>query len=133
MNLISRSTLQKARHASHVGATAALAAMLVAGTAYAVVNAQAQTETVNEAESSQPVGDTWITTKVKSKLLAHSETEGTEIDVDTLNGVVHLSGALGSQAEIDKAVEIARSTEGVVDVDASGLTVSIADTEHPGE
>ncbi|QDH71854.1 BON domain-containing protein [Lysobacter alkalisoli] len=107
--------------------------MLVAGTAYAVVNAQAQTETVNEAESSQPVGDTWITTKVKSKLLAHSETEGTEIDVDTLNGVVHLSGALGSQAEIDKAVEIARSTEGVVDVDASGLTVSIADTEHPGE
>jgi hyperosmotically inducible protein len=129
MNMTSTNMLQKVRHATHLGATAALAVMLVTGIAYAVANPQEQTETVNEAESSQPVGDSWITTKVKSQLIAHDETEGSEIDVDTLEGVVHLSGALGSQTEIDKAVEIARSTEGVVDVDASGLTVSDADTE----
>jgi hyperosmotically inducible protein len=128
-SITSKSMLQKVRHVTHLGATAALAVMLVTGIAYAVANPQEQTETVNEAESSQPVGDSWITTKVKSKLLAHDETEGSEIDVDTLEGVVHLSGALGSQAEIDKAVEIARSTEGVIDVDANGLTVSTTDRE----
>ncbi|MCF7221908.1 BON domain-containing protein [Marilutibacter chinensis] len=117
-----------------LGARSALAAMLLAATAYAIANAPAQagepeeTQTVNEAESTQPVEDTWITTKVKSQLLAEGEVEGSEIDVDTLEGVVHLSGTLGSQAEIDKAVAIARATEGVTEVDASGLTVSTTDT-----
>ncbi|MBB1088456.1 BON domain-containing protein [Lysobacter sp. SG-8] len=113
---------------SHLTSTALMAAMLAAGTGYAIANPAGQqtepAETVNDAESSQPMGDTWITTKVKSQLLADDLTKGTEIDVDTLNGVVHMSGALGSQAEIDKAVEIARSTEGVTDVDTSDLTIS---------
>ena len=115
---------------SQLGARAALAALLMTGTAYAVASApmQAETreETVNEAESTQPVGDSWITTKVKAQLLAADNVEGSEVDVDTLEGVVHLSGALASQAEIDAAVSIARNTEGVHDVDASGLTVSSA-------
>jgi hyperosmotically inducible protein len=126
MNMISKRMLHKTQHAAHLGATATLAVMLVGGTAYAIANPLAQTETVDEAESTQPIDDTWITTKVKGKLLANRQVEGSEVDVDTLDGVVHLSGALGSQAEIDKVVEIARSTEGVVDVDASGLTVSVA-------
>lgn len=119
---------------SQLGVRTALAAALMAGTAYAVANAQMQTdepeETVNEAESSQPAGDTWITTKVKSQLLADDLVEGSEVDVDTLEGVVYLSGTLESQAAIDQAVEIARSTEGVEDVDDSGLTVSTVDDDE---
>src|SRR5690606_25957226 len=42
--------------------------------------------------SDQPVDDTWITTKVKSSLLAESEVSGLDINVDTLNGVVTLRG-----------------------------------------
>ncbi len=121
------------KRVSNIGASTLMGAMLLVGTGYAVANPLGQqtepAETVNDAESTQPMGDTWITTKVKSQLLADDLTKGTEIDVDTLNGVVHMSGALGSQAEIDKAVEIARSTEGVTDIDTSDLTVSNADSK----
>ena len=114
---------------SNIGATALMGAMLLAGTGYAVAQQAEPEETVNDAESTQPMGDTWITAKVKSQLLVDDLTKGTEIDVDTLQGVVHLSGALGSQAEIDKAIAIARGTEGVTDVDTSDLTLSSADTK----
>ncbi|AWV08096.1 BON domain-containing protein [Marilutibacter maris] len=129
-NLVSVRDQTRFGRLSQLGARAALAALLMTGTAYAVASAPMQAgargETVNEAESTQPVGDSWITTKVKAQLLADDDVEGSEIDVDTLEGVVHLSGALASQAEIDEAVSIARNTEGVVDVDASGLSVSSA-------
>ncbi len=116
---------------STFGASALMGGLLLVGTGYAVAGPQQAEpeETVNEAESTQPIGDTWITTKVKSQLLADDLTKGTEIDVDTLEGVVHMSGALGSQAEIDKAIAIARSTEGVTDVDTSDLTLSSANTK----
>ncbi|WP_244243962.1 BON domain-containing protein [Marilutibacter alkalisoli] len=78
--------------------------------------------TENTAESSQPVRDAWITTKVKTELLANDETTGTGINVETVNGVVHLSGEVPSQAEFDRADEIARGIEGVLGVDTSGLT-----------
>lgn len=73
--------------------------------------------------SDQPVDDTWITTKVKSSLLAESDVSGLDINVDTLNGVVTLRGQVDSQAQIDTATRIARDIEGVTDVQTSGLTV----------
>lgn len=79
--------------------------------------------------SDQPVDDTWITTKVKSSLLAESEVSGLDINVDTLNGVVTLRGQVENQAQIDAATRIARGIEGVSNVDASGLTVGAAANE----
>ncbi len=76
--------------------------------------------------SDQPVDDTWITTKVKSSLLAESEVSGLDINVDTLNGVVTLRGQVENQAQVDAATRIAREIEGVTNVDASGLTVGAA-------
>ena len=45
--------------------------------------------------------DTWITTKVKSKLLASSDTPGTRVKVVTENSVVYLMGLL-TKEEADR-------------------------------
>lgn len=75
----------------------------------------------NSHESEQPVGDTWITTKVKSELLADSAVKGTDINVSTTNGVVTLAGVLDNQTAIDKAITIAKNVKGVTDVDTRAL------------
>lgn len=77
-------------------------------------------------DSAQPVDDTWITTKVKSSLLADTDVAGLQINVDTLNGVVTLAGEVEQQAQIDKAISIARGIKGVTDVQSTGLVVGPA-------
>ncbi len=76
-----------------------------------------------EKQSDQPVGDTWITTKVKAQLLADEHVSGLEIGVETVNGVVKLTGDVATQAEADRAKAVAEGTEGVANVDASGINV----------
>lgn len=56
--------------------------------------------------------DAWITTKVKSKMLAVSDVEGHRIKVITENGVVYLMG-LVTREEADRAANLARKTAGV--------------------
>lgn len=76
------------------------------------------------ADSQQPVTDTWITTKVKTELATTKNVSGTDISVDTVNGVVHLTGNLASDMERNKAVAAARRVKGVKSVDAGGLKAS---------
>ena len=78
---------------------------------------------VTERESSQPVDDTWITTKVKADLLTTRDVSGLEINVETVDGVVTLRGDLATQDEVDRAVRVAEGIKGVKRVDASGLKV----------
>jgi hyperosmotically inducible protein len=60
------------------------------------------------------IKDSAITTKVKTKLAADSPSSMATIHVDTdKDGVVWMSGTAKTQAEIDKAVSIAKGTEGV--------------------
>ncbi len=63
------------------------------------------------------VDDTVITTKVKAALMEDSDVKGVDIHVETSKGDVTLSGTVASQAQIDKAVGIARGIEGVKNVD----------------
>lgn len=84
---------------------------------------------VFDHDSDQPINDTWITTKVKSSLLADSDVAGMDVEVETINGVVHLSGYVDSQQQIDKAVRIARDIKGVSNVEASGLRLKTSDTD----
>ena len=65
------------------------------------------------------VDDSWITSKVKSEMIADKEVSGTKIHVDTTKGVVKLSGTAATPQEADKAVAIARSVKGVTDVENS--------------
>lgn len=74
--------------------------------------------------SERVASDSWITTKVKSSLLSDRVTKGMNIGVKTMNGTVALMGSVASQAEYDRAIQIARDIEGVTSVDASGLQVT---------
>ena len=104
-------------------AAAALALLFAGGTALAGVD-DPKTKAGHEAgESDQPVNDTWITTKVKTSLLADEDVAGLQIDVETVNGVVTLRGDVASQAQIDEAKRIAAGIEGVTEVDTKGLSV----------
>jgi osmotically-inducible protein OsmY len=59
--------------------------------------------------------DSWITTRVKSLLIADKEVSALDIKVITESGEVFLMG-LVSSSEADKAVEIARHVNGVARV-----------------
>jgi hyperosmotically inducible protein len=65
----------------------------------------------------QTVSDATINTKVKAALLQAPDVKGTDINVDTVNGTVTLKGSVGSQAQIDRAVTIAKAVEGVKQVE----------------
>ena len=62
------------------------------------------------------VDDTWITTKVKSELIADSDTKAGNINVETSNGKVTLTGTAENWQESDKAAQIARNIKGVTAV-----------------
>lgn len=57
--------------------------------------------------------DAWITTKVKSALLADQATSGLDVKVETQDGVVQLSGFVGSETEKQRAETVAQGIEGV--------------------
>jgi hyperosmotically inducible protein len=79
--------------------------------------AVAQDSDTDRAHAKSFVKDSVITSKIKSKLAAEHLTSLGRIHVDTdKDGVVWLSGSARTQSAIDKAVEIARGTEGVREV-----------------
>jgi osmotically-inducible protein OsmY len=62
------------------------------------------------------IDDTVITTKVKVAVFNEPSLKSAEINVETFKGVVQLSGFVSSRADINKAVEVARSVQGVKSV-----------------
>ena len=59
--------------------------------------------------------DTWITAKIKAKLIAMNDIDPNLIKVVTENGTVYLMGILPPE-QADIAVDLARTTEGVQNV-----------------
>ncbi len=66
--------------------------------------------------------DASITAAVKMKFANDETVHANNIDVDTSNGVVTLTGVVASQDEAKRAVQLAWTAEGVKDV-RSNLTV----------
>ena len=64
-------------------------------------------------KSGEALSDAAITSEVKTKFLAEPGVSGLNINVDTNNGVVTLSGNVKNKAEADKAMTIARDSKGV--------------------
>jgi hyperosmotically inducible periplasmic protein len=60
--------------------------------------------------------DAGITTAVKGKLAVDDEVKAYQIDVDTRNKIVTLSGSVNSAVAKTRAVELARATDGVTNV-----------------
>lgn len=75
-------------------------------------------------QAGQSIDDAWITTKVKSALLADPQTQGLKIDVDTEQGVVMLSGEIDGPGEQEQAVQVASGIKGVQAVDDTHLVVA---------
>ena len=57
--------------------------------------------------------DSVITAKVKTAVLNEPTLKATQIKVETIKGIVQLSGVVDNQRDIDKAVEVARGISGV--------------------
>jgi predicted small secreted protein len=67
-------------------------------------------------ETAIAVDDAAITTKVKSAVLAEPGLKSLQINVDTKDAVVTLSGTVDTPALKDRAVQIAQSVQGVKSV-----------------
>ena len=74
-------------------------------------------------DTKEALSDGWITTKVKSSLMLTRDVEGSEISVTTDNGIVKLSGNVGSNAGKQRAVEVAQNVRGVKKVDSSAIKI----------
>ena len=69
-----------------------------------------------QSSTGEYLDDSMITSKVKAKLLEDKEVSGLAVNVETFKGVVQLSGFVKSDAERQKAVQLARSVGGVKDI-----------------
>jgi hyperosmotically inducible periplasmic protein len=96
----------------------------VIGTVLAPAAAYAADSDRDRSKPATFVKDSVITTKIKTKLAAEHLGSAKHIKVDTdMNGVVWMTGTANSQDEVDKAIAIARDTEGVKSVNSDHLKV----------
>jgi len=112
------------RHAISLGTTLFVAALFLSvdmAQAASDDAAIAPSNAVSKAE--RAVSDSWITTKVKSEILANSVSKAFKVGVKTKRGVVSLKGTLPSQDAIDLVKMIAEKVKGVKSVDVSGLVI----------
>ena len=72
--------------------------------------------TSKQESTGEYIDDSVITTKVKTLLAADDFLKSFQISVETYKGAVQLSGFVGSQSAVDKAVQITRSVSGVKSV-----------------
>jgi hyperosmotically inducible periplasmic protein len=75
---------------------------------------EAQTKASEAASrTGEVLTDAAVTSAVKAKLLADSAVSGLKIDVDTKDGVVTLNGTAATNGEADRAIAVARESDGV--------------------
>lgn len=75
------------------------------------------------SKTERAVTDSWITTKVKSEILANSVSKAFKVGVTTKQGTVALDGKLPNQDAIDLVKMIAEKVKGVKGVDTSALVI----------
>lgn len=82
----------------------------------AAQKAQSYTEEKAE-EAAEYVDDAVITTKVKAVIFEDDNLSSMNINVETSNGIVQLSGFVESEADIDTAENLAATVKGVKDIE----------------
>lgn len=76
-------------------------------------------EVINEIQVTDKSGlsnltkDSWITTKLRTKLLTDTRVFDINYSIETVNGVIYLLGIADNQAELDRVVGYARNISGV--------------------
>ncbi|MCC5888526.1 MAG: BON domain-containing protein [Gammaproteobacteria bacterium] len=74
-------------------------------------------------ELGDAMSDSWITTQVKAELLSDDLSSGFDVEVETVDGWVTLTGTLVDRAAIDHVRTIVEGVDGVRGVDISSLNV----------
>ncbi|MDE2401266.1 MAG: BON domain-containing protein [Burkholderiales bacterium] len=72
--------------------------------------------TRDQSTMGEYIDDAAITTSIKARFVENKQVDASSIHVETLNGVVMLSGFAKNQAEKDSAAAIARNVKGVKSV-----------------
>jgi osmotically-inducible protein OsmY len=72
--------------------------------------------TSTQSSAGEMIDDSVITTKVKAAFVEDKTVAAMNINVETYKGTVQLSGFANSASEMSRAVEIARSVNGVKSV-----------------
>lgn len=85
-------------------------------TALALTTVLGCASTAKQEGTGEYIDDTVITAKVKNAILQEPSLKSAEINVETFKGIVQLSGFVSSQANINRAMEVARSVKGVTSV-----------------
>lgn len=80
---------------------------------------QACAPTATRESTGEYLDDSAITAKIKTKLLGDPMISGFAVSVETFRGKVVLSGFVNSQAQIDRAVALAREVSGVREVQSA--------------
>ena len=68
------------------------------------------------SEAQRAVSNASLTAKIKAKMALDDSIDAAAIDVDTNGSIVTLSGRVSSDAERNRALQLARETEGVTQV-----------------
>jgi osmotically-inducible protein OsmY len=69
-----------------------------------------------DADTDTDISDGWITTKIQARYFVDADVKGRNINVNTMNGVVTLTGEVESAAEQREAVALATDIDGVANV-----------------
>lgn len=72
--------------------------------------------TANKEGTGEYIDDSVITTKVKAAIFNDPVLKSAEINVETFKAVVQLSGFVSTDADIRKAIDLARKVKGVTSV-----------------
>jgi osmotically-inducible protein OsmY len=75
------------------------------------------------AKSAQVFDDAEITTRVKAEYLGEPGLKSMQIRVDTVNGVVTLTGTVDSKSNSEKAEALAKAISGVKEVNNQLITL----------
>ncbi|MGH9374495.1 MAG: BON domain-containing protein [Vicinamibacterales bacterium] len=67
-------------------------------------------------QARRAVADGSITGKIKAKMALDDTVKALDVDVDTNGSTVTVSGVVGSNAQRDRVLQLARETEGVTQV-----------------
>ena len=73
------------------------------------------------AECRRSQCDSLITARVKASFAADPQVSALAINVDTANGIVSLTGVVGSEQERQRAIQLAQGIEGVKHVKTQNL------------
>jgi hyperosmotically inducible periplasmic protein len=98
-----------------------IAVGVISAAALLVTGCSKPESTVSTPAASTTVGteidDTVVTASVKSAFLSDADVKSFDIQVETRKGEVQLSGFALNQAQIDRAIDLARNVKGVKKVD----------------